>query len=199
MRRAKVRELQLELESLDRRIAASQTKEQQLRTAASAYQARVEMVPARETELANLTRDYNTLQQIYSDLLSKAEDSKVAANLVRRQIGEQFKLLDPARMPEKPISPNRLLIDLMGLLGGLVLGAGLAAYQEMRDASFRTEDDVVSVLGLPVLARIPNMIAAVDRESIRRRRLTLSTAGAVFSLMMAGVVWKLALWNDLLK
>ena len=72
------------------------------------------MVPARETELAELTRDYTTLQQIYSDLLAKNEESKVAANLERRQIGEQFKLLDPARLPEKPISPNRLMINLIG-------------------------------------------------------------------------------------
>ena len=62
------------------------------------------MAPTRESELVELTRDYATLQGLYSSLLAKKEESKIAANLERRQIGEQFKLLDPARLPERPIS-----------------------------------------------------------------------------------------------
>jgi len=198
-KKARIRELQLELDSLDRQIATKQAEEKQLRAAAAGYQAKVEMVPARETELANLTRDYTTLQEIYSNLLAKAQESKVAANLERRQIGEQFKLLDPARLPEKPVSPNRLLINLLGALGGLVFGASLAGYREYRDSAFRTEDEVVSLLGLPVLARIPNMITAFDRERHHRRRLTLSAAGGLLSLMAVAVAWKLGMWNDLIR
>ena len=49
-------------------------------------------------------RDYTTLQAQYTGLLGKSQDAKVAANLERRQIGEQFKLLDPARLPQRPKS-----------------------------------------------------------------------------------------------
>ena len=49
-----------------------------------------------------LTRDYSTLQAAYTSLLMKREDSMIAANLERRQIGEQFRILDPASRPEKP-------------------------------------------------------------------------------------------------
>ena len=94
------------------------------------YDARIAAVPARESELASLTRDYDTLQKVYADLLSKREQSKVAANLERRQIGEQFTVLDPARLPEKPFSPNRPLVLLIGLIAGLVLGGGLAGWLE---------------------------------------------------------------------
>ena len=64
-------------------------------------------------------RDYSTLQEQYTDLLRKSEESKIAVNLERRQIGEQFKVIDGARLPERPISPDRLRINLMGLLAGL--------------------------------------------------------------------------------
>jgi polysaccharide chain length determinant protein (PEP-CTERM system associated) len=198
-RRSRIRELQLELESLDRQLATKQTQEQQLHTAAAAYQARVEVVPVRESELANLTRDYTTLQEIYKDLLAKSEESKVAANLERRQIGEQFKLLDPAQLPQKPISPNRVFIDLVGAMAGLAFGVALAGYLEYRDSSFRTADEVVTVLGLPVLARIPNMVTAFDRRKQTRRRITLSTAGVALSLMACALVWKLGILNDLLR
>ena len=63
---------------------------------------KVEAAPTRETEMVGLTRDYETLQRQYRSLLEKYEESKIAANLERRQIGEQFRILDPARVPERP-------------------------------------------------------------------------------------------------
>ena len=83
------------------------------------YTNRLDAVPALESELTELTRDYATLQEQYTTLLRKSEESKIAVNLERRQIGEQFKVIDGARLPERPISPNRVQINLMGLLAGL--------------------------------------------------------------------------------
>jgi hypothetical protein len=87
--------------------------------------------------------------------LSKREQSKVAANLERRQIGEQFSVLDPARLPEKPFSPNRPLFLLIGLVAGLALGGALAGWLEYRDTSLRSDADVTATLALPVLASVP--------------------------------------------
>ena len=136
---------------------------------AASYQARIEAVPARETELAELTRDHETLQKMYTDLLAKNEESKIAANLERRQIGEQFKILDPARLAEKPFSPNRLRINLLARCGGLVVGLGFAAFLEYRDASFRSQEEVAAVLALPVLAQIPLIVTPTNGGGMRRR------------------------------
>src|SRR5436309_6248662 len=106
-RRGHVAELRAELDQLDRQLAFKEAEETRLRSLADSYQQRVDKVPARESELAELTRDYSTLQTMYTTLLSKQEESKIAANLERRQIGTRFKLLDPARMAEAPFSPNR--------------------------------------------------------------------------------------------
>jgi len=198
-RRSRIKTLQIELDSLDRQIAAQQAQERQLRATAAAYQGRLEMVPARETELAELTRDYTTLQEIYSDLLQKNEESKVAANLERRQIGEQFKLLDPASMPEKPFSPNRPLINLIGAACGLMVGLGLVALQEFRDTSFRTEEDVVRLLSLPVLAHIPLMITAVDQQRMHRRRVAMSAVGVAVIAGAGTLVWHLGILKDLFR
>ena len=118
----RLRELQQQLENLDRQMAAKRAEETRLRGIAAAYQARLEAVPTRETELAELTRDYATLQNMYSSLLAKNEESKIAASLERRQIGEQFKILDPAKTAERPFSPNRPRINLVGSIAGLFLG-----------------------------------------------------------------------------
>lgn len=198
-RRSRIKTLQIELDSLERQIATQQAQERQLRGTAAAYQGRLEMVPARETELAELTRDYTTLQEIYSDLLQKNEESKVAANLERRQIGEQFKLLDPASMPERPFSPDRPLINLIGAACGLIVGLGLVALQEYRDTSFRTEEDVVRLLSLPVLAHIPLMITAVDQKRMQRRRVAMSAVGIGVIAGAGTLVWHLGILNGLFR
>jgi polysaccharide chain length determinant protein (PEP-CTERM system associated) len=198
-RRNRAKELQQELDGLDRQIAAKHAEEDRLRKVTSTYQARLEAVPTRETELAELTRDYATTQQIYSSLLAKNEESKVAANLERRQIGEQFKLLDPARRAEKPFSPNRQRINMLGSFAGLALGLALAAFLEYRDSSFRSRDDITSVLALPVLAQIPILVTTADRQGRGRRRLFLSTAAAAACATAGAVVWKLGILGGLLK
>ena len=52
-------------------------------------------------EAETLAIEYEVQQTTFKDLLTKIDESRIAANLERRQIGEQFKLLDPARLPER--------------------------------------------------------------------------------------------------
>jgi polysaccharide chain length determinant protein (PEP-CTERM system associated) len=160
-----------ELEQLDRQIAQKLDEEKRLRALSSTYQARAEAAPTRETELVELTRDYTTLQTMYTNLLGKREESRIAANLERRQIGETFKLLDPARVPERPFSPNRELINLTGMLAGIVLGLGWVVLLEYRDSTLKTDDEVTRVLAVPVLAVVPLMQSDAERQRLFRRRI----------------------------
>jgi hypothetical protein len=145
--------------------------------------------------VTELMRDYDTLQDQYRTLLRKSEDSKIAVNLERRQIGEQFKIIDGARLPERPVSPNRIRFNLMGILAGLGLGIALVALLEYRDTTLKTDEDVVTSLALPVLAVIPAMITTADRRRMKRRRvlLTLSASAAVVLAVVAVVAWRLEL------
>ncbi len=189
-RQARIRDLRLEIEAIDRGIATKQAEEKQLQGRIGEYNRRVEATPARESELTSLLRDYDTVQKHYASLLAKQEDSKIAANLEHRQIGEQFRTVDQARMPERPVSPNRPLIDLVGALVGLGLGVGLVGFLEYRDNSFRTDDEIVRVLALPVLAVVPTMLSRSERRQQRRRATIAATATAVVAVcVMAGAVW----------
>ena len=198
-RRARLKDLQLELEGLDRQLAAKRAEEDRLRKQVGTYQGRLEAMPARETELIELTRDYSTLQQMYSGLLAKNEESKIAANLERRQIGEQFKVLDPARRSERPFSPNRARINMVGALGGLVLGMAMAAFLAYRDTSFRSMQDVITVLSLPVLAQIPLLVTPADRYRIRRRRFAVSLGAVALCAGAGAVVWLTGAWTHLIR
>jgi capsular polysaccharide biosynthesis protein len=146
------------------------------------YQRRVEAAPSRESEMVALTRDYETLQAMYRALLAKREDSKIAENLERRQIGEQFKVIDPARRPERPSSPDRLLINASGAGAGALLALAFIALLEYRDRGLRTEHDVQTVLKVLVLAVIPSVID--PRQRRRRQAWRFAQAAGVLGLVL---------------
>jgi hypothetical protein len=119
------------------------------------YRGRVDAAPTRESELTALSRDYDTLQKLYASLLAKKEDAQISANLERGEIGDRFKVIEPPRLPERPWSPSRVRLTLVGALAALILSLSLAAFLEFRDSSLRTDRDVLDGLDLQVLAVIP--------------------------------------------
>jgi protein tyrosine kinase modulator len=167
----RIEDLKEDLTNVTRQIADRESEVARLRGQSASYQYKADMAPTRASELVELTRDYSALTGQYSGLLTKRNDSQIAANLEARQIGEQFRLLDPARLPEKPTLPNRPMMNFMGMAAGLGLGIALVGLLEYRDSSFKTDTEVTTVLTLPVLAVVPLMQSDEDRDRATRRRL----------------------------
>ena len=179
------------LDNLDREIQAKLAEEQRLRSVLGMYQARIEATPVREAELTALMRDYETLQQTYRSLLAKKEESQISANLEKRQIGEQFKIVDPARVPERPVSPNRPQLYVLGILAALAIGVGLAAGAEYFDRTIRNEADVRAALNLMVLATVPSILDAAAMAQRVRRRWAVGVAVTAVLAVGATVAWRL--------
>lgn len=194
-RRDRLQQWRAEIESLDRQIKFKESEEANLRKRVADFQSRIEAVPSTESEWLALTRDYETLQTAYKNLLAKSEESKVAVDLERRQIGEQFRVLDAARVPNHPVSPNRLLINGIGLGTGVAIGVLLVALTVLRDSTFRSEADIAQTLALPVLALVPYVESDEDkRRAYQRRRLKMMTIG-VATTAAAYVFWTMELWK----
>lgn len=183
-RRNRLTEFRAQLEAVDRQVAHKTEEERRLRAIIAGYRAKVEAAPTRETELVSLTRDYETLQQQYRGLLGKYEESKVAANLERRQIGEQFRILDPARVPERPFTPNRPIITAIGAAVGLMLGFALAGAIEFGNRSVRSVSDVILVCGIPVLATLPALTPQAGQSKRKRLFVWLLGAGTTTGIAM---------------
>ena len=132
-------------------------EEKKLKEEIVSYKKRIEDTPKLEQEFSLLNRDYDLLKTTYESLKDKKIQSQMAENLEKKQQGEQFKILDPARYPEKPVKPDRNMILLMGAFIGLAAGLGLAWFRETLDQSFHSEEELETDLGLPILAILPNM------------------------------------------
>lgn len=186
--------LREEMEMLDRQITRKEEEEKILRAKLALYQSRIEETPTRETQLAALTRDYDTIESQYKGMLKKKGDSELATELENRQIAEQFRIVEPPREPQRPSSPDRQRLQLLGSLCGLAIGVLLAGLLEYRDRSFKTDEDVSAALSLPVLAMIPTIVTSADRRRRVRTRLVL-TGSALAVMMLCLAAWKFQVFS----
>jgi polysaccharide chain length determinant protein (PEP-CTERM system associated) len=150
-----VRQLRLQIHQYSEILAQATREQKRIADQIRIYQSRVAISPEVEEKYKLLTRDYDTAQKFYADLLAKKSTSEMATDMEKRQQGEQMHLLNPANLPDVPSTPNRLAFAGGGLGAGLVLGLGLALWLELRDKSLRNEADVEASLQMPVLVSLP--------------------------------------------
>jgi polysaccharide chain length determinant protein (PEP-CTERM system associated) len=160
-----IQQLRLQIEQQKSFIKSKTEEQARLQGDIRVIQGRLQMTPGVEEQYKSLTRDYTTALQFYNDLLSKKNSSEMATNLEMRQQGEQFRVMDPPNLPERPSFPNRPLIALGGLGGGLIFGIAIAFGLELLDKSLRTEEDVKLYLGLPALAAVPTLEGSSNGSS----------------------------------
>jgi protein tyrosine kinase modulator len=156
-----ITQLRAQVHAANQTVVEKLKEQERIKEQIATYQSRVQASPVVEEQYKELTRGYQTALDAYNDLLKKRDASLMSQSLTQQQEGEQFTLLDPANLPDKPSFPKPALFAAGGLLGGLGFGLGLAFLLEMQDSSMRSERDVEFVLHLPVLAMIP----AVEPDS----------------------------------
>lgn len=167
------------------RLAALFSEESDLRKRINRYQARVEAAPRREQELLSLTRDYVNTKSNYDDLLNKKQEAQLSENLEKRQKGEKFRILDTPNLPERPYLPNRLKIILMGLLGGLGLGLGLAFMLEALFPVYYDLAPLKDILSVPIIMSIPDITTPSERRRSKIRFLLWT--GASIGLLVSAM------------
>ena len=85
-----VLQLQQSVKSADAELRVLAAEEANVHKAIAVYQERVENAPRREQQFQELSRDYNTTQEVYGSLLRRYEEAKIAES--------------PSRTPSTPPS-----------------------------------------------------------------------------------------------
>lgn len=182
--------LKTQLETTALEIRSLQQQAAQIRGQMGAYQGKLNRGPMIEAEYKGLLGDYENAKNKYNDIMNKLLEAKVAQGMEEAQKAERFTIIEPAAFPEKPAKPDRPKILLAGFFLSLFAGAGLVAAQESLDRSVKTETDLNSLAGVPVLSVMPFMSHAEEKRTwkLDRKMLMILAACAVAGVVLLVLV-----------
>jgi succinoglycan biosynthesis transport protein ExoP len=146
---------------------------------------RLAAAPAVQRDFDAIARELDNEQLRYRDLRQKQMEAKLSDNLESEQKGERFTLIDPPRVPERPTSPNRVLLICLGI--ALAFGTGVVMLQvlESRDDSVRNRRELELMLEVPPLAILPLMLTRADRRRQRwHQSMAVAGVAGVFAVVL---------------
>lgn len=131
-------------------------------------------------------RDEDVNQKLYNELLSRLETAKITRRLESSKEGTRYTVLDPARLPIKPVKPNKIVTMLLGLMAGLGSGIGLVFLMEAFDHSFLGVDEAKVFLALPIFGAVSKIITQDDitAQKIRNTRITAASIATGIVLLI---------------
>ena len=123
---------------------------------------RANSLPKTQQEILRLSRDVEVATTIYTQLLNKVQELKVAkAGMVGN-----VRIIDTALTAEKPIKPKKSMIVLLSLVLGLFLGIAVAFVRRAMSKGVEDPDSIEKNIGIPVYANVPLSIkqALFDKD-----------------------------------
>jgi polysaccharide chain length determinant protein (PEP-CTERM system associated) len=174
---------------IDLDIASTKAEMRKVQVEISQYQKRVEDTPKREQELFSIRRDYDNLKGLYDSLLKRKLEADIAVSMEKKQKGEQFRVIDPAKIPSYPVEPDVKRILLLVLALGFGLGGGLAYLRETMDTSFKAPDEAEKELDIKILVSIPYRYSPAEvRTRKAKEAFKAASVGVGFAVCGTAIV-----------
>ena len=169
------------------RKGAAEDEIARLQAAVSELQMQLAQTPAVAEILDGLEREYRHLFDSYQDFSNRQLEAMIQAQLERRQLGEQFRVLETAFIAPEAVAPNRLLIMIFGSIFAVAVGVGAGIMRESLDLSLHSALQLQTAVSIPVLAAIPKILLEADLAALRRSRIKTSLGVAfVTCFVLAG-------------
>ena len=110
-----------------------------------------------ERQLLTLERDLEVKRGLYNDLLYRYEKAKITGALGKFEQPERIKIIDEPYRPSSPTNFPLSIFLVAGVMGGILLGGGLALFAEVTDTTIRSKYQLELLTSSPVITRIPLM------------------------------------------
>lgn len=161
-------QLKVSLAEAEANVASLQTRVAEYDSRYNRLKASMRMIPQVEAEFTQLNRDYDVHKKNYEQLVSRRESASMSGEMEKASVGAEFRLIDPPRVPEQPVAPNRLLLFPIALLGAFGAGvfASFAASQ-LRPTFFDLRT-LRELTGMPVLGTVSLIASELIKRKERR-------------------------------
>lgn len=184
--RERLTNLESQIKQTDGELQFRKAEQERILRDIATYQGRLEKLPIREQEMAQITRDYEISKANYKSLLDKKFSAEMATDMERRQKSERFTILDAAPVPEKPAKPNRPLLMGIGSALSLLIGLACGLGVEFRRQPLLGEWELPP--GVPILARLPFVEIRGEAPDEGRRQFGRGLRIALWSSAALSVV-----------
>lgn len=181
-------ELNQALAELEVEISSLAARRAQLVGPAPAKTLERQVVPGNKKTLAVLEQERDAHRLVYEQLLHRRGQVEITKQMEIGDKAATFRIIEPAVLSSRPVSPNMVRMILMAIAAGLGAGAGLVLLLENMNASV-FEVQQLRDLGLEVCAIIPSMVDPTLVARDRRRNLL---AYGVSGLYFSGILGLLA-------
>ena len=147
--------------------------------------------PQVERDYRAIVREYESATQQYSETRARQMEAQLAESLERDRKGERFSVVEPPRLPIRPISPNRAAIVVLGFILALGAGMGVVVLAHAMDTRIHGGDVLSREFGISALALIPMIVTDSERRKAKLKRIYAVT-GSVLVIPVMLVVLHLA-------
>lgn len=179
-------QLKAQLDSVKLEREGLLARKQSLAAKRDDVESRMQRAPQVEKQYRDLASNLQNANAKYMEVSNKAMEARLGESLEVDRKGERFTLIDPAQMPEKPVSPNRVLILSLGFVLAIVAGFVTVAVYEALDQRVFGARMVTALLGAAPLGVIPMIATDAERHrDVRRRRLGFG--GAVVAMVLGAI------------
>jgi len=137
----------------------------------------VNTAPEVEQRYAQLNRDYDVTKAQYTALAARLEKAKVTDNADNSGI-VKFEVIDPPAADVRPASPDRALLSIPVLLGGLIGGVAFAWFLSKMRPTITGARMLARLTAVPVIGSVSRVVGAQQQaiETTDRRRLVFACA-----------------------
>lgn len=111
------------------------------------------VTPQADTQIVELKVENNNPEKAY--LMMNAVSNSFIQESKRIYPKGNVQVMDAAKIPQKPIKPNKLINIFAAFVIGLMASVGISFALEYMDSTIKTEDDINKYLGLPVIGIVP--------------------------------------------
>lgn len=114
---------------------------------------KVRSVTLQDSEYAFIISECQTLENLYNSLLTQINSLDLNSQLE----GLRVYIMAKAVPATAPSSPQRGMVIMIGLMLGLMMGTGLSFVRDWRDQRVRSAEEIVTILGVPIIGAIPSI------------------------------------------
>lgn len=179
-------DLQSQLYQVEAELSSLTARKRNLQQNIANREQELKEVPEAQKELGILMQERDSYRKIYNELLARMGQSEVSTQMEVADKAATFRVVDPAVLPQFPVSPDMFRMLLLAVVGGFGCGLGLIFLLDNMDSRLR-DVSVLEDLGVEILAVVPNIS---DPVVLKRRFIgdvALVGASGVYLVCFVGV------------